>query len=261
MGRLGCFSTPTWWVFSGPMSIRLPRHSQLFGKARRKMDETSNMDADPTANISDSEVMIPDHSVSKSASVEEFPESQHNESSGDGHDAPESKDVDDLRPEVDEENDRKDESTVNPQDDRSVHSHRSNRSASRRRSRSRSPSEERKRNSNNNQRKSSQKRVDFDITNMTYEQYCAEHYARAIDAYRRSRFEQEMATMNSQQPPSGGRQMMGGMGMMPPRGMPPGPMPPSMGYPGMPYPGYGMPMAPPGPRPPYGVPPPPSSNR
>lgn len=225
------------------------------------MDDTLNMDADPTANISDSEVLIPDESVSKSASAEEVPESLPYESSGDGHDAPESKEVEgleDLQADIDEETGNKDESPVNNQDEQSVHSHRSNRSASRRRSRSRSPSEERKRNSNNNQRKSSQKRIDFDITNVTYEQYCAEHYARAIDKYRRGRFEQEMAMMNSQQPPSGGRPMMGGMGMMPSRGMPPGPMPPSMGYPGMPY---GMPMAPPGPRPPYGVPPPPSTNR
>eukprot|EP01033_Poteriospumella_lacustris_P005303 gene5303-3785_t len=60
------------------------------------MDDTLNMDADPTANISNSEVLIPDHSVSHSASAEEFPESHPHEPSGDDHDAPESKEIEGL---------------------------------------------------------------------------------------------------------------------------------------------------------------------
>lgn len=37
-----------------------------------------------------------------------------------------------------------------------------------------------------------QRRIPYDVTNMTYEEYCARHYAEAIDNYRRRRYEEEM---------------------------------------------------------------------
>lgn len=63
-----------------------------------------------------------------------------------------------------------------------------------------------------NQQSKKQKVIDFDVTGMTYEEYCAEHYGRAIDTYRKRRMEEEMAMMQAmqQQQQMGG--MMGGMG-------------------------------------------------
>lgn len=73
------------------------------------------------------------------------------------------------------------------------------------------------------------RKIDFDVTNMTYDQYCAEHYVRAIDAYRRERYERELAM---HRPPHQPPQQPTGH-PMPPRGpVPPPPShPPSLGGP------------------------------
>jgi hypothetical protein len=76
-------------------------------------------------------------------------------------------------------------------------------------------------------RGSRNKRIDFDVTNMTYEQYCAEHYGRAIDSYRKERFEKEMAMYHQH------HHMI-----MAPRG----PAPPPPGH-GIGYPPHHVPLA------------------
>lgn len=58
-----------------------------------------------------------------------------------------------------------------------------------------------------------QRRIPYDVTNMTYEDYCARHYAEAIDSYRRRRYEEELrmygnaAGHRGAGPPFGGRGM------------------------------------------------------
>lgn len=75
------------------------------------------------------------------------------------------------------------------------------------------------------------RRIYFDVTNMTYDEYCARHYMEAIEDYRKTRYEREMGVFGNVPPGPPG---VGGMMPMPPmggyNGMPPRGPPVGMGY-------------------------------